>query len=74
MENKTIEDSLRRQLREYQKRERHDETARMIFSFAIGGGIVGIFLDNDVAGALVGALLGWLAARHKQKHTSDDDE
>ena len=74
MENKTTEDSLRRQLREYQKRERHDEMARTILSFAIGGGLVGIFLGNDVAGALVGALLGWFAARHKQKHTSNDDE
>ena len=73
MENKTTEDSLRRQLREYQKRERRDEMARTILSFAIGGGLVGIFLGNDVAGALVGALLGWLAARHKQKHTSDDE-
>ena len=67
MENKTTEDSLRRQLRECQKRERHDAMARAIFSGAIGGAALGVGFGSDWIGALVGGLLCWFGESRRQK-------
>ena len=72
MENKTTEDSLRRQLREYQKRERHDRIAHTILSGAIVGTVFGVSFGSDLIGALVGGLLGWFVSSRAQDEGGGD--